>query len=339
MKKICIGVLCPSEIAFRRFMPAVLKNENIEYVGIAHANELEWFGSISNDNNIDILNKDLEKAKTFVDKYGGKIFNSYEDLIKSKEIDAIYIPLPPALHFKWAKLALMNGKHVFVEKPSTTSYRDTKELIELAKNKKLAFCENYMFVFHSQLNYVNDLIKSGKIGEIRLLRIMFGFPFRGINDFRYCKSLGGGALLDCGGYTIKLAALLLGDTAKLVYHHLNYIKGFDVDIYGSGVLKNNIGEVAQISFGMDNSYKCELDVVGSKGEVITNRIMTAPDGYNPILIIKTGDDEKKVVLDSDDSFKKSICFFCECIRDYNVNLKNFGNILKQAKIVDQFKKE
>ena len=92
MKNIKIGVICPSEIAFRRFMPALKKLDNAEFVGIAVANELEWFGKIASENNLSVLKTEHSKAENFINQYGGKIFESYEELISSDLIDSVYIP-------------------------------------------------------------------------------------------------------------------------------------------------------------------------------------------------------------------------------------------------------
>ena len=340
MDKIRLGVICPSEIAFRRFMPALKTlTDEIEYVGVAHASKSEWVED-QNSDKLDfekILNNDLNKAQKFAEEYGGLIFNSYRELITSNKVDAIYMPLPPALHYKWANEALLNNKHVFLEKPSTTSFLDTKQLVDIALKNKLALHENYMFIFHNQLDYIKKIIDSNELGEIRLYRIAFGFPFRGTNDFRYSGNLGGGALLDCGGYTLKLASYLLGDSCRLIQHKLNYKDGIDVDLYGSGVLTNDNGEIAQVAFGMDNSYKCELEVWGSKGCLKTNRILTAPVGYAPIITISSNEGARDIKLDSDDSFKKSIEFFVKCIKDNDIKNKNYNILLKQSKIVDEFK--
>lgn len=336
MRMIKIAVLCPSEIAFRRFMPALKKVENAEYLGIGVASEDEWFGSISSEHDLSILNIEYEKAEKFKELYGGKIFNSYSELLNSSEVDAVYIPLPPALHYKWVKEALKNNKHVFVEKPSTTSYKDTFELVELANEKQLALHENYMFNFHSQIDYVEQQIKENILGEVRLYRIAFGFPFRGATDFRYSKKMGGGSLLDCGGYTLKLATRLLGEDARLVTHQLNYKKDFEVDIYGSGTLVNSDGDVAQISFGMDNTYKCELEIWGEKGRLYTNRIFTAPEGYNPMVQLTIENETKEIVLDSDDTFKKSLLYFIECVKNEKIRKKTYSDLLKQSSIVDEF---
>lgn len=331
------AVLCPSEIAFRRFMPALKRIKEVTFVGVGHANEIEWFGKKSADNNLSLLKNDLEKAEKFVKEFGGSVFDSYESIVCSPNIDAVYIPLPPGLHFKWAKKALEHGKHVLVEKPATTSLKDTEELVMLAKGKGLAFHENYMFVFHDQLNYIRTMLADQVIGEIRLFRISFGFPFRGKNDFRYSKALGGGALLDCGGYAIKLASLLLGPTTKLVSHSLSFCDGFDVDVYGSGTLTNELGQIAQISFGMDNSYRCDLDIWGSIGSVFTGRIMTAPNDLEPIIRVSVSSETQEVKLKPDDSFLKSINHFLGCISNEELRNHTYDGILSQARIVDEFK--
>lgn len=335
-----IGIICPSEIAYRRFMPAVLQlKEIIEYIGLAIPCPEERFSSLPSEDIIkSVLNEERKKAQQFIDNYGGKLFESYETIIASPDIDAIYIPLPPALHYKWAKKALENGKHVLVEKPATIDEKDTRELVKLAGEMNLALHENYMFAFHNQLKEIDKTIKSGKIGDVRLFRISFGFPKRQTGDFRYVKALGGGALIDAGGYTIKYASMLLGPTAKILYSKLNYTDEYDVDLYGSGALANDEGKVVHISFGMDNEYKCELEVWGSKGILSTGRVLTAPAGFVPKMQIKSGNDTSEIDLPSDDTFKKSILYFCDCIHNEKTRKESYLSISNQARLFDKFLK-
>ena len=144
-------------------------------------------------------------------------------------------------------------------------------------------------------------------------------------------------MLDCGGYTIKLATRLLGNDVNLVHHILNYKDEFEVDIYGSGTIVNDKGVVAQLAFGMDNSYKCELEVWGEKGTLYTNRILTAPDGFNPVVTINTSEGVYQETLDSDDTFKKSIEYFINCINNDNLKKKAFEGMLVQSRLVEIFK--
>ena len=327
-----IGIICPSEIALRRFLPALKEAGCFEYAGVAIANKEEFVGVTD-----EILAKERSKAQQFVGNYGGKIYEGYRNLIESHDIDAVYLPLPPGLHYKWSKVALNIGKHILVEKPCTTTLANTQNLLKEAEDKGLAVHENYMFVFHAQIKAVNDIVDSGEIGDVRLYRISFGFPMRAQNDFRYNKVLGGGALLDCGGYTFKFASMLLGPTAKMKYAQSNYIEGFGVDMYGSAAMVNDEGVTAQVAFGMDHNYKCELEIWGSKGTLYTNRILTAPAGFTPEVIICKGNHEEKRYLPADDAFKKSIQHFCQCIESDIIRYENYKSLLCQARLVEDFK--
>ena len=281
-----LGILGAADIAYRRFLPALTKCHDVTYAGVA--------------------SRKPEKGMKFQERYGGQVYDSYEALIADNSIDAIYVPLPPAMHFEWGKKVLEAGKHLLMEKPFTTSLCDTKQLLKLAEEKNLAVYENYMFLYHSQLSKIKALIADGSLGKIRLYRMSFGFPMRDQGDFRYSKELGGGALMDCGGYPVRLALELLGDTAKVVYSKLIQPEEFEVDLYGNVVMENDVGEVAQISFGMDNAYQCQLEVWGSKTTLIAARIFTAGDDVKPVLILRTSSDESKMYLEEDDQFLHSI---------------------------------
>lgn len=314
MKKIRLGIVGTSEIAFRRFLPALKKCSQFEYVGVA--------------------SRALERTQPFVEAFGGRGYGSYEQLLEDMEIDAVYIPLPPALHGEWGETALQAGKHVLMEKPFATSASQCGHLLQLAKKQRLAVHENYMFLYHSQLAWARERMKSGVIGDLRLIRIQFGFPRRSANDFRYSRQLGGGALLDCGGYTVRLASLLLGDGAQVIVARLNRVEAFDVDLYGSAVLENQVGQVAQISFGMDNSYKCELEFWGSAGCITLPRIFTAPAGFHPLAQVQTTEGTKTLTLSDDDSFCNSIMAFYQGIVNADARARMRTQILQQAKLMD-----
>ena len=317
MEKIKIGILGTSDIAFRRFLPALMKNNDFEYIGVA--------------------SRKYYKTKAFIDNFGGLGYEGYDSLINDSNIDALYIPLPPALHFKWAMKALNAGKHVLLEKPLATRKDECYEIIECAESRNLAVHENYMFLYHSQLKKIKEFLNENLIGEVRLYRVAFGFPRRAATDFRYNKELGGGALLDCGGYPVKLASDLLGEKIEVTASRLNYISEFDVDIYGTATLENGNGEVAQISFGMDNSYKCELEIWGSEATLYTNRIFTAGDGFVPELVIKS-DKIETIELIPDDQFLGSIKHFFNAVKYEEVRRKNYQQIATQANLINKIKR-
>lgn len=331
-----LAVLCPSEIAFRRFMPALQQVPEIEYVGVGVATAQERCEGVEGAQpglQAAAVREQGEFAARFVEEYGGAAFASYEDVLTDDGVDAVYIPLPPGLHFIWAKRALERGKHVLLEKPFTSELSLTQRLVSLSREKDLAVHENYMFAFHSQIDYVRRVLASRELGETRLVRIDFGFPFRGSNDFRYSKKLGGGALLDCGGYTIKLASLLLGSSAKVTASRLNSGRELEVDLYGSATLENDEGLVVQVSFGMDNDYRCDIDIWGSEATLHSGRILTAPNGFQPTMVLRRNGEESVVMLPADDSFKKSLEHFVACVGNDVVREQNRVGIVRQAVLV------
>ena len=309
-----IGILGTSDIAFRRFLPALKKCGDIEYAGVA--------------------SRTPEKGKPFQEKFGGAVYNGYDALINDRSIDTVYVPLPPALHAQWGEKVLQAGKHLLMEKPFTTGPEDTKRLLALAKERGLAVHENYMFLYHSQLAKIRELISSGELGDIRLYRMAFGFPRRGGNDFRYVKALGGGALLDCGGYPVRLALELLGQSAKVVQAKLTTPADYEVDLYGSAVLENEMGQCAQISFGMDNAYQCQLEAWGSRVTLIAPRIFTAGEDFRPSLILRSATGETSMELPADDQFLHSIERFKESVEDSKAREDMYETIRRQGVLQD-----
>ncbi len=328
-----IGVIGTADIAKRRMIPAIKQSTDFEYAGVAIASSSEWDEPHSENAYEQILENKKAKAQSFYDEFGGKTYVGYEALLKDPSIDAVYIPLPPALHYKWGKLALENGKHVLMEKPFTINYDHTKELLAIAEKKNLAVIENYGFIYHNQFKKLKEICKNGEIGNLREIRASFGFPHREISDFRYSKKYGGGALLDCGGYTIKSACEFM-ENPEVVYASLVTPKNYEVDLYGSVVLKDKTSNITAIlSFGMDNAYKCDFELWGNKGSVISNRAYTAPENYDSFVTLSTKDGKKDIRCGSDNQFLKILDNFSSAIKNTKKKTDSYEEIKMQQKIV------
>lgn len=313
-----IGILGAADIAFNRFLPALEKVQGVQCSGVA--------------------SNSPDKLKRFVDKYNIHVYESYDEVIQDENVDCIYVPLPPVFHYEWAKKALLAGKHVFLEKPSTISAEQTRELAGIAGSMGLVLQENYMFQYHAQLADIEKIIASGELGKIRLVRTSFGFPRRAGGDFRYVKELGGGTMLDNGGYTIKLINRLLGKSARLVSSGLDYDEETGVDIFGTAEFMNADGVLAQAAFGMDCQYQCSLELWGSKGRLTTGRIYTAPDGFVPTALIETGAGSRSIELASCDAFEESIKMYLRAVDDDSVRADMAQELVRQAEFVDAVRK-
>ncbi len=315
-----LGIIGCSDIAYKRFMPAVEGIEGLEVVAVAE----EY---------------DKSRVKPFCEKYGLQAEENFERLLARNDLDAVYVPQPPALHYEWAKKALVSGKHVLVEKPSTTEAHLSLELSEIARERGLALHENYMFAYHAQIDAIRTLINDGAIGDVRCYRASFGFPLREAKDFRYNRSLGGGALLDAGGYTVKLATLFLGEDVRVEAAVMSTLPGYEVDMYGSVMLTDQTGGVFQAGFGMDNNYSCAFSVWGSRGTLTTGRIFTAPEGYTPSATIERNGEVETVILPKDSHFRKSVCAFMEETEDTLKREKMYNDIIKQAQLIDDIRRK
>jgi predicted dehydrogenase len=339
MGKIRIGVLGPADIAKRRMVPAMMKNEGCEYIGVALATESEH-GLSGSDT---ISERTRKKGEDFVSEFGGRIFEGYEAMLASDAIDAVYIALPPALHFRWAMKALESGKHVLLEKPFTTRLEDTQALLEAADKRGLAVAENFGFIYHRQVSVIKDIMASGKLGDLRLIRSNFGFPFRGGEDFRYHKALGGGALLDCGCYTLRMASELMGEDMRIYGAGVCGKDGFDVDIYGTISAGTPVGSgedapagvTAQLSFGMDQQYCCSLEIWGSKGSLQTGRIYTAPPTLATEIEVCTGMEREILKVEPDDQFGEILSAFIGMTFDEEKRQGSYDMILRQADLMEQ----
>lgn len=313
-----IGIVGTANIADSRFLPALKQSSKFEYIGVAGRNEF--------------------KIDKFVEKHGGKPFYGYDAIISREVTDSLYLPLPPALHYEWGRKCLENNIHVFMEKPFTTCYQETYELVEFAREKGKVLYENYMFLYHKQLAVIKDILFEQKLlGDLRLIRINFAFPHRAADDFRYNAQMGGGALLDCGGYTARLAMELLGDKIEVKTANLNLSDAYNVDLFGSATLQDENRLVAQLAFGMDNGYKCELEVVGQKGWLKTGRIFTAPPEMDVEIELSVNNENRNIVVERDNQFLNSIHTFYSLLEDDKKRESMYTEILNISKLVEEIR--
>ena len=311
MKKIRIGILGCSDFATRIFMPNISKLDQFELVAVA--------------------SRSSEKANEVASKFNCKPIHGYENLLMLNDIDSVYIPLPIGLHHEWIIKSLNHNKHVFSEKSIAENYKMTKEIIDLAESKKLCVFENFTFTYHSQYEYVFNLLNAGDIGEVRMFKSAFGFPeFNKETTIRYKTPVAGGALLDAGAYTLKATSFFLGPKLKVVGSDLNFMDK-QVDYLGSVMLKNEKGIIAQLSFGFDNFYQNNIEIWGSKGKIVLSRAFTAGEGFMPGIIIEKQNKKTEIILPADNQMKKILLDFAEAIEaNYD---KEFQNILTQSKLL------
>jgi len=326
-----IVVFETSDIAFRRTIPAIMKSKHFQYGGFALANDEERNAVFKTD-----FKPSSEQIEKFKNAFGAKCYLSFDEALNDTEVDAIYLPLPPGLHFYWAKKVLMSGKHLFIEKPFVFTPSEANELIDLAKQNDLAIHVNFAFLFHKQINTIVELINNHEIfGELRGIDANFGFPFRGEQDFRYNKMIGGGAIYDCACYPILLVDLLCGNKSEVKYSFYQNYQEQGASLFGNFVLQSTDKNACGFgSYGMDNSYRCDLTVWGSKLKVFADRIFTPASDYDVVInCVNSRGEVTRIAVGADDQFLNSVDYFNTLICDKENRLRNFDLILHQSELI------
>ncbi len=129
------------------------------------------------------------------------VFDSYDALLASPEIDAVYIPLPNHLHVEWSLKAIAAGKHVLCEKPMTMQADDFARLIAARDASGLQVAEAFMIVHHPQFIRAREVLKTGAIGTLRHVDAVFTYFNDNPENIRNQAGAGGGGLPDIGVYT------------------------------------------------------------------------------------------------------------------------------------------
>jgi len=182
-----IGILSTSSIA-PRFIAAVREEGSFEIAALSSRN--------------------LEKAEEKAVAWGvPKAYGSHEELLADEDIQIVYISAVNSAHYKWAKTALLAGKHVICEKPCTTTEKQTRELFTLAKERKLFLMEAQKMLFLPAVLAVKEAITSGKLGKVRMAEFNHSF-YGSYNNWMYDEAAGGGPLLSSAIYVVELLQFL-----------------------------------------------------------------------------------------------------------------------------------
>jgi predicted dehydrogenase len=156
--------------------------------------------------------RQVATARDFIGLYGiARAHGSYDELLADGDVDAIYNSLPNSLHHEWTIKSLRAGKHVLCEKPFAMDLRETTEMFDVARQTNRVLVEAFMYRSHPLTKAVVDTIRSGAIGEVRLIRTSFCYRTTKIDgNVRFAPALGGGALMDVGCYCISFSRLIAG---------------------------------------------------------------------------------------------------------------------------------
>ncbi|MEB2844938.1 gfo/Idh/MocA family oxidoreductase [Rhizobiales bacterium RZME27] len=208
------GILSTAKIGRDAVVPAIQDAENCVVTAIA--------------------SRDLSKARAMADRFSvPHAFGSYEEMLTSDLIDAVYIPLPTSQHVEWTSKAAESGKHVLCEKPIALKAADIERLIAARDSNKVLICEAFMIAYAPVWHKVRELLADGAIGTLKHVQGAFTYFNRDAGNMRNIPELGGGGLPDIGVYPAMATRMVTGKEPVRVQATTERDPEFGTDIYSS----------------------------------------------------------------------------------------------------------
>ncbi len=208
------GILSTARIGRELVVPAIQDAENCVVTAIA--------------------SRDLAKARAMADRFGAPhAFGSYEEMLASDFVDAVYIPLPTSQHVEWSLKAAEAGKHVLCEKPISLKANEIERLIAARDRHNVLIAEAFMVTYAPVWLKVCELLKEQAIGELRHVQGAFTYFNRDPSNMRNIPELGGGALPDIGVYPTITTRFVTGAEPQRVQAVTKRDPEFGTDIYSS----------------------------------------------------------------------------------------------------------
>jgi xylose dehydrogenase (NAD/NADP) len=197
-------------------------------------------------------------------------FGSYRAMLDSDAVDAVYISLPNHMHAEWTVRALHSGKHVLCEKPFGLTLTEVDRMIAAAQETGMVLAEAFMYRHHPQTKRVGDMVRSGRLGEIRLVRAVFNFAIQDRDNIRLAPEKGGGSLWDVGIYPVSFAQYIMGGPPSWVVGD-QWQGDTGVDELFSGQMHYGDGRMAQINSSLCTPFYTAAEVLGSAGRLTLSR--------------------------------------------------------------------
>lgn len=254
-----------------------------------------------------------EKAEAFAAARGGegvRAHGSYEELLADPEVEAVYIATPHPQHPEWAIRAAEAGKHVLVEKPAAINNHLAQMMVDAAIVNDVFLMEAYMYRCHPQTARLVELLREKVIGEVAVIQATFSFQAGFSEQSRlWSNALGGGGILDVGGYTTSIARLIAGAATGRDFADPVAVTGAGrlhprtgVDMWAVATLKFDSGIVAALAAGVGVNQENVVRIFGTQGSILLpTPYVAARSGaaHGRIIVNRSGEPPREIEVPSD----------------------------------------
>lgn len=274
---------------------------------------------------------------------------SYEALLADPEVDVVYISTPHPSHAEWSIKAARAGKHILCEKPMTMNATEAVSVLEAVRAHDVFFMEAFMYRCHPQTARLLEVIRSGAIGQVRLIRANFSFnaPVE-LEGRLFAHALGGGGILDVGCYCASMARLIAGACAGKPFQNPIRLNGVGrigeatrVDEFAIASLEFPGGILAQLAAGIGVNLENNVRITGTEGAVLVPAPWVQPTGpaFSKILLFKEGIPEEIVVEFDRGQFAIEADVVAEFLAQRQAPAMSWEDSLGNMQTLDQWRQE
>jgi predicted dehydrogenase len=277
------GILSTANIGKNRVIPAMQKTGNGRVVAVA--------------------SRTLDKARAFADELGiPTAYGSYEELIASPEVDAIYNPLPNSEHAVWSIRAAQAGKPMLCEKPLASNAAEAQTMVDAFAERGVLFAEAFMYRFHPQTQRVKQMLGEGAVGDIRAVQATFTFPIRSEDDIRLSKPLAGGSLMDVGCYCVNVMRFLLGSEPTRARAFATIGARSLVDETLTGILEFPGGVLGHFDSSLRTYFTHTYEVRGTRGRITVEQAFVMPPDSETIIRYRHDNQDEVITIPPANSY-------------------------------------
>jgi xylose dehydrogenase (NAD/NADP) len=289
------GVISSAQIGLNHIIPAIQRSANGRVVCLGTPHQ--------------------DRVRERVQKLGiDRLYDSYAAVLDDPEVEAVYIPLPNSMHREWTLRAAERGKHVLCEKPMGLTAAECQEMLAACQSRGVLLMEAFMYRFHSQQAVVREVLESGRIGTLQMVRGAFTFRLNlaDTSNIRLSRELWGGALMDVGCYCINAARFYFNAEPVSVLASARIPPALGVDTTLHGLLEFETG-YAPFVVSLEMASQPQVEIIGDRGRIEIPRCFTPGDDPTPLVVTTDGKRDERV-LEPANSYLAQVEAFAACVR-------------------------
>jgi len=279
---------------------------------------------------IAVGSRDLSRAEEYARTWGiERAFGTYDELLADPDVEAVYIPLPNTMHSEWSIRALEAGKHVLCEKPFSRHIGDVEAAFDCADRTGLHLSEAFMYRHHPQIARLIELVSSGAIGELRVIRTAFSYSLYDADNIRLRTDVEGGSLMDVGCYCISGARLLGGEPESVV--GAAHIGPSGTDWVFSGLMRFPGNVTALFDCGTSLPDRDELEAIGTEGSIFLDDPW---HGQSPTIELRRDGAIEPIEVEPANPYRLELEDMNAAIRGERQPLLGRADALGQVRVID-----